>query len=292
MAHAALGWSESEQARRFAAFYRESTPWEVARTAYKVLREIDVRALLSKVRVPTLVIQRRQVPWAEVNLARELASAIPGARLALLEGTSLAAYLGDTEEAATAIDEFLGDSRERVPSIEAPAPGGPINVILFTDMEDSTALTQRLGDAKAQELVRTHNGIVRDALRTHDGTEIKHTGDGIMASFMSASRAVACALAIQRAVASYTEHHTDTPLRLRIGLNAGEPVAEEGDLFGTAVQLAARIRDLSEPNQVVVSNVVRELAAGKGFMFSDLAEVTLRGFEDPVRLYEVRWREG
>jgi adenylate cyclase len=81
------------------------------------------------------------------------------------------------------------------------------------------------------------------------------------------------------------------PFRVRIGLNAGEPVAEEQDLFGTAVQLARRICDRAEPDQILVSNVVRELAAGKGFLFSDHGDVELRGFEDPVRLYEVRWRD-
>ena len=153
-------------------------------------------------------------------------------------------------------------------------------------MESSTALTQRLGDAKAQELVRAHNTIVRDALKTHGGSEIKHTGDGIMASFLTASGALECAIAIQRAV----EGQADTPLRVRIGLNAGEPVAEEQDLFGASVQLAKRVCDHAEPGQIVASNVVRELAAGKGFLFSDLGDVVPKGLEDPVRLYEVRWR--
>jgi len=158
-------------------------------------------------------------------------------------------------------------------------------------MEGSTTLTQRLGDAKAQELLRTHNTIVRDALKAHSGSEIKHTGDGIMASFASASRALECAIAIQRAFAQHNESNPDTPIRVRIGLNAGAPVAEEADLFGTAVQLAARICAHAEPAEILAPIVVRELAAGKGFLFADRGDVALRGFEDPVRLYEVRWRE-
>jgi class 3 adenylate cyclase len=153
-------------------------------------------------------------------------------------------------------------------------------------MEGSTSLTQRLGDAKAQELLRTHNSIIRDALKAHGGSEIKHTGDGIMASFASASGALECAIAIQRTLAERNES-AEAPIRVRIGLNAGEPVAEESDLFGTAVQLAARVCAKAEPGQILVSNVVRELAAGKGFLFSDEGEVVLRGFEDPVRLYAV-----
>ena len=148
----------------------------------------------------------------------------------------------------------------------------------------------------AQELLRAHDAIVREALRSHGGTEIKHTGDGIMASFPAASRALECAIAVQQGFAernsgagAHGQAPLPEPIRVRIGLNAGEPVAEEEDLFGTAVQLAARVCAKAEPGQVLVSNVVRELAAGKGFLFSDCGDVVLRGFEDPVRLYELRW---
>jgi len=188
--------------------------------------------------------------------------------------------------------DFVGTASEPAPT-PAQAPSGLVT-ILFTDMEGSTALTQRLGDARAQDILRQHNTVIRDALKAHGGSEIKHTGDGIMASFGSASRALNCAVAIQQAFATPDSSlpvraETPYPVRVRIGLNAGEPVAEERDLFGTAVQLAARICARAEPGQVLAANVVRELAAGKGFLFSDHGDVALRGFEDPVRLYEVRW---
>jgi adenylate cyclase len=223
-----------------------------------------------------------------VDIARRLASGIPDARLALLEGSSAVPFLGDKEEVITAIDEFLSEGEEA--TAPAAAPSGLVT-ILFTDMEGSTTLTQRLGDAKAQDVLHAHNAIVRDALKACGGSEIKHTGDGIMASFPSASRALECAIAVQRAVAAQAQEHPEMPLRVRIGLNAGEPVAEDQDLFGTAVQLAARICARAEPGQILVPTVVRELAAGKGFLLADLGEIALRGFEDPVRLYEVRWRE-
>jgi adenylate cyclase len=111
-----------------------------------------------------------------------------------------------------------------------------------------------------------------------------------MASFSSATRALECAIALQRAFAARNES-ADEPIRVRIGLNAGEPVAEDQDLFGTAVQLAARICAHAEPGQILAPTVVRELAAGKGFLLADLGQVELRGFEDPVRLYEVGWKE-
>jgi len=187
------------------------------------------------------------------------------------------------------IHRLLGvEPKAQRPPVAAPAG---LRTILFTDMEGSTPLTQRLGDARAQEVLRAHNAIVREALKAHGGSQIKHTGDGIMASFPSASGAIEGAIAIQRALAEQGQAHPDTPIRVRIGLNAGEPVAEEEDLFGTAVQVASRICARAEAAQVLCSNVVRELAAGKGFLFSDRGDVELRGFEDPVRLYEVRWRE-
>ena len=288
IAHVAFGWSEGEQARRFAALIRESTTPEAVEMGISALDEFDVTAFLPQVTAPTLVLHRREVPYPAVDVARDLASRIPDARLALLEGASVLPYLGDMETVATAIDEFLGEGEEAAAVAEPTL--GAVHTILFTDMEGSTSLTQRLGDAKAQEVLRTHNAIVRDALKAHSGSEIKHTGDGIMASFASASRALQCAIAIQRAFAEHNESAGE-PIRVRIGLNAGEPIAEEKDLFGTAVIMAARIAAQAAGGEILVANVVRELAAGKGFRFADRGEVALRGFEEPVRLYEVRWQE-
>jgi adenylate cyclase len=158
-------------------------------------------------------------------------------------------------------------------------------------MASSTALTRRLGDAKAQDVRRSHNTIVREALKAHDGVEIKHTGDGIMASFATASSAIESAIAIQRGVEAHKQAHPDSPLAVYIGLNAGEPIAEERDLYGTSVDLASRMCEHAEPGQILASNVVRELAEGKGFLFADIGEVMPKGFENPVRVYEVRWRE-
>jgi class 3 adenylate cyclase len=277
LVHWGLRWTRHEAARRGAAFLRDCVTQQEAMAAYKSLHEIDASQHLPQVRAPTLVVHNRELQWLEVNVAKGLAASIPNARLVIA---------GDTEAAQQAIDEFLGEDEE---ATAAPTPSGLVT-ILFTDMEGSTTLTQRLGDAKAQEVLRTHNTIVRNALKTHSGSEIKHTGDGIMASFASASRALECAIAMQRAFAAHNET-AEEPIRVRIGLNAGEPVAEEEDLFGTAVQLAARIAAKAQGEEILTSDTVRGLVAGKGFLFSDRGDVALRGFEDPVRLYEVRWRE-
>lgn len=284
-----MGWSAEKDAHQFAAFCRECVTPEFMRDFFPAVHDFDASPFLSQVRCPTLVLHRRQMPVPDMNVVRALASGIPGARLALLEGASPFPFQGDDVAVLKAVREFFGEEPEVEAAIQPPAAEGLVTV-LFTDLTESTTFTERLGDAKAQEVVRAHNDIVRKALRGHAGTEIKHTGDGIMASFALPSRAVECAITIQREVAAYVETNPDSPLRVHIGLNAGEPVVEERDLYGTAVQLARRICDRAQGGEILVSDVVRGLTAGKGFLFADRGAEALKGFEDPVRVYEVRWR--
>ena len=291
-AHILRGWSAGEEARRQAAFLRESITQEAMQVCAAMVRGFDVTDLLPELSSPTLVLHRRQYHLLDVDIARSLASRIPDARLVLLEGAAGPPVLGHTEAVLQAIEEFLGEAEEAPAEAAAPSrEAGGLVTILFTDVEGSTALTQRLGDAKAREVLRTHERIVREALKAHGGSEVKTMGDGFMASFSSAMRALECAIAMQRAFAEHNES-AEEPIRVRIGLNAGEPIAEEEDLFGTAVILAARIAAKAEGGEVVASDVVRQLVAGKGFVFADRGETALRGFEEPVRLYEVHWREG
>ncbi len=274
-----------EMVRLYSHLLREAVASEVAAQymEYSTSADLNVRPLLPQVQAPTLVLHRRRDRVIPFGAGRAAAALIPDARFVALEGDADYPY-PDHQQIADLIRQFLNEGRSpAAPS--APVPSGLVT-ILFTDMESSTALTDRLGDAKAQELRRAHDSIVREALKAQGGSETKHTGDGIMASFPSASRAIECAVAVQRAIAE-----GETPLRVRIGLNAGEPVAEDADLFGTAVNLAKRICDQAEPGQILVSDVVQQLAAGKGFTFADKGEATLKGFEKPARLHEVRWRE-
>jgi class 3 adenylate cyclase len=192
-----------------------------------------------------------------------------------------------------AVEEFLGRIQDQ-PAAVNPATTvtvSALRTILFTDMEGSTGMTQRLGDAGAMEVLRAHDSIIRSALESRGGREVKHTGDGIMASFASVTGALESAVDIQRRLLAHSEEHRDSVIRVRIGLSAGEPVVSGQDLFGTAIQLAARVCNEAAPGHILVADVVRQLAAGKGFLFTDRGEVDLRGFEDPVRLHEVRWRE-
>jgi class 3 adenylate cyclase len=163
-----------------------------------------------------------------------------------------------------------------------------IRTVLFTDIVNSTSLTQSIGDEKAMEFLGVHDAIVRDALTATRGREVKHTGDGIMASFASAASAVRCATQIQREVAR-REREDAVPIKLRIGAAAGEPVEQNQDIFGTTVQLAARLCSHAQPEQILVSNVVAELCIGKGLMFHPLGEVSLRGFDKPIHVHAVDW---
>jgi class 3 adenylate cyclase len=266
--------------------WRESITAEGQKLFVDTSESFDATEFLPQLNLPVLVLFRTNFANApdEGAFSRELAKRISGARLAGVPYEPRKAYI---EGVASAVNDFLGDALQAVPKSSGTFG---LQTILFTDLVSSTALTQRLGDAKAQELVRAHNTIVREALAAHGGTEIKHTGDGIMASFGTASGALECAIAIQRAVAEEGARHA-SPLRVHIGVNAGEPMVEESDLFGTSVQLARRICDHASSGQILVSNVVRELSAGKGFLFADIGEVVPKGFEEPVRLYEVRWRD-
>ena len=186
----------------------------------------------------------------------------------------------------TAAEEPAWDEK----SGASPPRESAFRVILFTDMEGSTAMTERLGDAGHMEVLRVHDAIIRESLSRCEGRQVKHTGDGVMASFTAASPAVECSIAIQRDFAAHNEGR-DTPLRVRIGLSAGEPVQEHEDLFGAAVQLAARVCAQAGPGQTLAPNVIRELCIGKGFLFEDRGEQALKGFEEPRRLYEVKWRD-
>jgi len=165
-----------------------------------------------------------------------------------------------------------------------------IRTILFTDLVDSTTWTQRVGDDAVMALLLIHDTVVRSALAVTGGREVKHTGDGIMASFVSAAAAVRCATEILRGMARYEDEHRDYPIKLRIGAAAGEPVEHHGDLFGSTVQLAARLCSHANPQQILVSNVIAELCIGKGLSFEDLGEVALKGFDRPIRVHAVEWR--
>ena len=193
------------------------------------------------------------------------------------------------------VDAFLGRIKDPPATSPEKSEGTRVDpgfrAIMFTDLKDSTRMTTLYGDAKALHLLHVHNALTRNSLNAHRGREIKHTGDGIMASFASVPDAVECAIDIQKAFAAYNQEHAEAPLYLRIGLSAGEPIEEHGDLFGKAVQLAARLCAHAEPAQILIDQVVLDQWSGKQLPFADLGEVTPKGFAYAVRVYEVQWLE-
>jgi len=194
------------------------------------------------------------------------------------------------------VEGFMGTTKTNdvgaalLPGASADARDPGIRTVVFTDIVGSTSLTQQLGDDAAMEFLHMHDTIVREALTTCNGLEVKHTGDGIMSSFVSAASAVRCAAQIQRELSKRQDGKV--PLKVRIGGAAGEPVERDKDIFGSTVQLAARLCSHAQPDQILVSNVVAELCIGKGLHFHPLGEMTLKGFEHPVQVHAVHWPEG
>jgi class 3 adenylate cyclase len=281
--------SDGAMVDRVAVAMRESCDGETAASFLEMMYTANVTELLSEVTMPTLVLQRRNDRGVPFRAARDLCSSLPNARLTALKGHHHLISYSDYETVVDTVHAFLGTEVTPTSGTEE-APAADVYTILFTDVEGSTALTDRLGDAKARELLREHESITREALKEHGGSEVKTMGDGFMASFAAATKALECGIALQNAFAERNES-ADEPINVRIGLNAGEPISEDEDLFGTAVNMAARIASKAEGGEILASNVVRELVAGKGFLFNDRGETELRGFEDPVRVYEVRWSE-
>jgi len=194
------------------------------------------------------------------------------------------------------VEGFMGTTKTNdvgaalLPGASADGRDSGIRTVVFTDIVGSTSLTQQLGDDAAMEFLHMHDTIVRGALTTCNGLEVKHTGDGIMSSFVSAAAAVRCAAEIQRELSKQQDRKV--PLKVRIGGAAGEPVERDTDIFGSTVQLAARLCSHAQPEQILVSNVVAELCIGKGLHFHPLGEVILKGFDRPVNVHAVHWPEG
>ena len=275
--------ADDTTAQRLRNIFKECISGESMAEWFAEAYKMDVTDLLPQLRIPTLIFHRRGDQVVRFALGQELAARVPNARFIPLEGMDAAPSAEQFQEQLQVIHSFLRPrSRGRSP-LAASVSRAETSTILFTDVEGSTALTDQMGDAEARQLLRQHERITRQALKAHGGSEVKAMGDGFMASFGSATKALECAAAIQGNMAA-------TEVRVRIGLNAGEPIAEDDDLFGTAVIVAARIAAQAQGGEILVSDVVRQLVAGKGFLFSDRGNHALKGFEEPVRVYEVNWR--
>ena len=248
------------------AMFRDEVDPAVMKEAFAAVPQHDARDIAGTVEVPTLIVEHAGIHYGTLSLTRELSRLIPGARLIRAR---------DLDSAAEQIVSFLFDA-----DMDADHAHGAFRTIMFTDLVSSTALTQRVGDEAAQQILNTHDTAVRDALDAHNGVEVKHTGDGIMAAFDSATDA---ARAARQIVAGLNQQN----VAVRIGLNAGEPIQRDGDLFGTAVQIAARVSDAADGSQILATAVVRDLTAGKGLNWSQAPTVNAKGLHDPVPVFSL-----
>ena len=264
---------------------REAFTPETLKRIYRATAQFDATAYLPKITVPTLVMHRRGVAWLPDDGSRKLASLIPDARLAILDGNSLLPALSDWDLLAETIDDFLrGDTG---PKHEGGARPSGTAVILFADIVDSTALTERLGDAAFRAKARELDGALRAVIREHAGTPIegKLLGDGVLAVFTSARQAIEAALGCAGAGAS-------AGMPLHLGLHAGDVIREENNVYGGAVNIASRVAGPSAAGEVLVSETVRSLARTSAVVrFEDRGEQSLKGMGEPVRVWAVRETE-
>ncbi len=273
----------------FAHYQRLAANSEDAYAALSAANSLDVRPLLADILAPTLVIHNRDDRAVPIALGKEIAAGIRGARFVSLPGAHIPA-LEQWRQINTAMIEFVTERVQPTggPTTRSPSVGA-FRTVLFTDIVGHTEMMQRLGDARGRDVLREHERITRETLKAHGGAEVKTMGDGFMASFGSVTQAMECAIALQRAFAVHTESMPE-PLHVRVGLNAGEPIEEDGDLFGATVILASRIAAKAGAGEILVPDTVRGLLSGKNFLFTDRGEFVPKGFDDAVRLYEVRWR--
>jgi len=275
------GWTQ-EAREQFDDLGRHWTP-ESFEEFMNAVEQIDTRARAALVTCPTLVVVSADMTERFKRMARQVTASLPQGQL--VEGPAFRSL-----EEVEAVEAFLGPWDEAAPDVPAPTIAGNLRTIIFTDLEGHTQMMQRLGDAKGREVLREHERLTREAIRASGGSEVKTMGDGFMASFGSAQRALECAVSLQESFGRPDSLVAAQGLRVRVGINAGEPIEEENDLFGASVIAAARIAAKAAGGEVLVSDVVRQPVAGKGFLFGDRGEEVLRGFDDPVRLYELNWR--
>jgi class 3 adenylate cyclase len=254
-------------------FERSAATPQMARTLFDMNIETDVRDLLPSLRVPTLVLHRAEeiVP---VECARYLAEHIPGARLVVLPGMDHIPFYGDAEGYAEEIEEFLTGARHAPPSDRI------LTTVMFTDIVASTERAAALGDARWRELLSRHDELMRAELERHRGREVETTGDGFLATFDGPARGIRCARAIEDQVRALD-------LELRAGLHTGECELVGDHIGGMAVNIGARIGALAGPDEVVVSNTVKDLVVGSGISFSDRGAHDLKGVPGQWRLFAV-----
>jgi pimeloyl-ACP methyl ester carboxylesterase len=251
---------------------RSSASPSMVQQLFEMFLDIDVRAVLPTIHVPTLVLHRHGDFVVNRRAGEELASHIPGARYVELPGNDHLPWAGDSEALLGEIEEFLTGTRS------APEPERVLATVMFTDIVGSTELAAGMGDARWRELLSGHQEDVRRQLTEFRGREVKTLGDGNLATFDGPARAIRCGGAIAEAARS-------RDLDVRVGLHSGEIELIEDDVGGIAVHIAARVGALAAPGEVLVTSTVKDLVAGSGIPFQDRGTQSLKGIPDEWRLF-------
>jgi len=275
-----MGFDEPVFAAAFGEFMRACVEPETLRAAFSSTEDYDVAELAGQLTTPTLVLHNRGNRWLPVRVGQRLAAKIPGARFLEIDDLMY-------EDVPRLVADFISETEEQRHAELAEVPSGTA-IILFADIADSTALTESLGDAAFRKKAREVDAALRAAIRENGGTPIegKLLGDGVLAVFTSARQAIEAALGCGKA-------GDDAGLGLHLGLHAGDVIREESNVYGGAVNIAARVSALSTPGEVLVSDTVRSLArTSADVRFDDRGERELKGVSEPVRLYQVSGTTG
>ena len=250
------------------------------------MRDLDLREQLRNVEIPTLISipsESDEFDGGYGSLGREWARMIRGARLIVAHDNTPVLVNGASTigQIAEALENFIGIDEE------IRTAGEATRTILFTDIEGSTSMVDRLGDNEARAITREIEQLTQTAILEHQGVQVKTMGDGVLAWFAAASAAVEAAVQIQLQLANHDRY---SDVYVRIGISAGEPIAESDDLYGTTVNQAARIMAMAQGGQILVSDLVRGLLQGRRFRFEDRGTHQLRGFRESIQLFSVEWK--
>ncbi|MEX2160243.1 MAG: adenylate/guanylate cyclase domain-containing protein [Dehalococcoidia bacterium] len=277
------GWTD-ERRHRYAVQLRAASTWDdFRRGTILTTAGPELPELLERITAPTLVIHHRDAIATNIDMGRRTAAAIPNARFVALEGRAIGGGLSDPR-ALAAVEAFLAEDASAGPEREHPSGTA---IILFADIADSTALTERLGDAAFREKARALDESLRRAIESNGGTAIegKLLGDGVLATFGAAREAIACAAAMHEAARA-------VDLALHVGIHAGDVIRENDNVYGGAVNIASRVASEAAAGGTLVSGTVRDLArTSASVSFEDRGERELKGVGEPVRLFAVRWQE-
>ena len=245
-----------------------------AKDTFRVGLDYDLRPVFKTIRVPTLVMQRRDEQWVPIHHGRTAADLIPGARMIELPGCNHWPFYGDHEPIVAEIEEFVTGARR-------PTLGDRVlATVLFTDLVKSTETAAAIGDKRWREILQRHDTIVTQELSRFSGRLVKSTGDGVLATFDGPSRGVYCAQELHRRA-------LDLGVEMRAGLHTGEVELIGDDIGGIAVHIASRVSSLAGSGDVLVSSTVKDLSAGSGIVFEERGSYALKGVPDEWRIYAV-----